>query len=156
MAKSLAEYAAQNPMPEPPQEQQARATAKGIAERREEIEQAERLKESIAQQIEKGGEPQAILYTALRCIGLLTNDAEWTEATQTALDRIYADLAQLSFTIDTAQKERERLQQMQAEYNSKLRATIRQRIRQYEKVGKALYAVLDAVEEIEPETPGEE
>ena len=152
MAKSLAEYAAQNPMPEPPQERQARETAKGIAERREELEQAQRLKESIAQQIEKGSEPQALLYTALRCIGLLTNDAEWAEATETALDSIYADLAQLSFTIDNAQKERDRLQQMQEEYNGKLRAAIRQKIRQYEKVSKALYAVLDAVEELEPET----
>lgn len=151
MAKSLAEYAAQNPMPEPPQ--MAQATGKSYSERREELDQAERLKGSIAQQIEQGSDPQSILYTALHCIGLYSNDAEWTTATQSALDSIYADLAQLSFTRDNAALERERLQQMQTDYNAKLRAAIRQKIKGLDKVNRALYAVLDAVEEIDPETP---
>lgn len=151
MAKSLAEYAAQNPMQEPPQAQQD--TGKSYAERREEIEHAERLKDSIAQQIEQGADPQSILYTALRCIGLYANDAEWTTATQSALDSIYADLAQLSFTRDNAAIERERLQKLQEEYNTKLRQDIRRKIRGLDKVNRALFAVLEAVEEIDPENP---
>lgn len=151
MAKSLAEYAAQNPQEEPPQEATAQQEAKTIAERREEWQEAERLKAIISRQIESGTDPQNILYTALSCIGLLTADKEWTEATQGALDTVYADLAQLSFIIDNAEIERERLQKMQEEYNKKLRAAIRQKIRGLDKVNRALYAVLDAVEEIDPE-----
>ena len=153
MAKSLAEYAAQNPMPEPPQ--MAQDTGKSYAERREELDQAARLKDSIAQQIEQGADPQSILYTALRCIGLYSNDTEWTTATQSALDSIYADLAQLSFTRDNAALERERLQKLQEEYNTNLRQDIRRKIRGLEKVNRALFAVLEAVEEIDPETPFE-
>lgn len=153
MAKSLAEYAAQNPQEMPPQEATARREAKSIAERREEWTEAERLKESILRQIDSGTAPQTILYTALSCIGLLTADKEWTEAAQTALDTVYADLAQLSLLVDNAEKERERLQQMQTDYNAKLRAAIRQKIRGLDKINRALFAVLDAVEEIEPEKP---
>lgn len=151
MAKSLAEYAAQNPQEQPLHEQQARDAAKGIAERREELEQAERLKASIAQQIEKGNDPQTILYTALSCIGLYSCDPGWASVTQAALDKVYADLAQLSFTIDNAQVERERLERMQEEYNRKLRGAIRKQIRGYDQISRALYAVLDAVEAIDPE-----
>lgn len=153
MAKSLAEYAAQNPQEMPPQEATARREAKSIAERREEWTEAERLKESILRQIDSGTAPQTILYTALSCIGLLTADKEWTEAAQSALDTVYADLAQLSLLVDNAEKERERLQQMQTDYNTKLRAAIRQKIRGLDKINRALFAVLDAVEEIDPEKP---
>lgn len=153
MAKSLAEYAAQNPQKMPPQEATARQEAKTIRERREEWEEAERLKESILRQIDSGTAPQTILYTALSCIGLLSADKEWQEAAQAALDTVYADLAQLSLLVDNAAKERERLQQMQTEYSTKLRAAIRHKIRGLDKVNRALYAVLDAVEEIDPETP---
>lgn len=153
MAKSLAEYAAQNPQEMPPQEATARREAKSIAERREEWTEAERLKESILRQIDSGTAPQTILYTALSCIGMLTADKEWTEAAQSSLDTVYADLAQLSLLVDNAEKERERLQQMQTDYNTKLRAAIRQKIRGLDKVNRALYAVLDAVAEIDPEKP---
>lgn len=155
MAKSLAEYAAQNPQEMPPQEATARQEAKTITERREEWAEAERLKESILRQIDSGTAPQTILYTALSCIGLLSADKEWQEAAQAALDTVYADLAQLSLLVDNAAQERERLQQMQTEYNTKLRAAIRQKIRGLDKVNRALYAVLDAVEEIDPEKPFE-
>ena len=153
MAKSLAEYAAQNPQEMPPQERTARAEAKTIADRRQEWQEAERLKDSIARQIESGTAPQTILYTALSCIGLLTTDKEWTEATQTGLDTVYADLAQLSLLEDNAALERERLQKMQTEYSEKLRQDVRRKINGLNKVQRALYAVLDAVEEIDPENP---
>lgn len=155
MAKSLAEYAAQNPQEMPPQEAAARQEAKTIAERREELAEAERLKDSILRQIDSGTAPQTILYTALSCIGLLTADKEWQETAQNSLDTVYADLAQLSLLDDNAALERERLQRMQTEYNTKLRAAIRHKIRGLDKVNRALYAVLDAVEEIDPENPAE-
>lgn len=122
--------------------------ARQIAQDRAE---AERLKENITAQLEAGTEPQIILYTALKAIGLLTNDPAFTEAAQGKIDAVYSDLAQQSFIQDNNAIAQERLEKMQAEYNDKLRRSINRQLAGYRRVEKALNDVLAAVNATEPQ-----
>lgn len=137
MGKSLAEYAAQHPQ-QGAGDATEQAENKSIAERREEWNAAEKLRESLLRQITAGQEPNIILYTALECIGLYSADKEWTEAAKTALDSIYADLAQQSFIIDNAEKERERLEQLQADHRREVQNSIDRQLRKLKKIERAL------------------
>lgn len=118
--------------------------------RQQALEQAEALKATIARQLEAGEDPQTILYTALKVIGLLSNDQEYTETTQGRLDAVYKDLTQLSFIQDNNRIAQERLDAIKAEYNAKLRKNINTQLARYAKVEKALNDVLYALNETEP------
>jgi len=151
MGTTLAEYAAQHPQPEPERERQAiDETARSYREQMQEREQVEGLKASILQQLEQGNAPETILYTALRAIGILSHDAAWTEAAKQTLDSVYADLAQQSFLTDNAAIAAHRLEQMQVEYNDKLRRQLTRNLNGYRRIEKALQEALQAVNDIEP------
>jgi len=151
MGKSLAEYAAQNPQPEPPQERQAVAhAARSYNDQIAERDQAERLKTSIAQQLQEGEAPQYILYSALRAIGLLTHDEAWAEAQQKTMDGVYSDLAQQSLLTDNAAIAAARLDTMQTEYKEKLRRQLQRQIGGYKRIARALNEALDAVNALDP------
>ena len=149
MGKSLADYAAANPMPEPPEREEMAAKAKTMQERQQERERAEQLKQSIIKQLEQGNDPQIILYTALECIGLYTNDPEYITAGQSMLDKVYADLAQQSFLQDNAAIAAERLEAQQAEYNKHLRNSINRQLSGYHRIEKALNDALTALNDME-------
>lgn len=149
MAQSLAEYAAKHPGTDP-QDRSAATAATDARTRADELETATRLKAAIASHLEQGDEPQTVLYMALQCIGLLTSDKEWAEQTQQRLDSVYADLAQQSLMRDDAAIERARLDALQVDYNQRLRNSINRQLRGYEKIRRELYAVLDAVNELDP------
>jgi len=152
MGTTLAEYAAQHPQPEPERERQAiDETARSYREQMQEREQVEGLKASILQQLEQGNAPETILYTALRAIGILSHDAAWTEAAKQTLDSVYADLAQQSFLTDNAAIAAHRLEQMQVEYNDKLRRQLTRNLNGYRRIEKALQEALQAVNDIEPQ-----
>lgn len=152
MGKSLAEYAAQNPMQEPERERQAiEETARSYREQMQERETVEGLKASILQQLEQGNAPETILYTALRAIGILTHDEQWMEAGKQTLDKVYADLAQQSFLTDNAAIAAHRLEQMQADYNDKLRRQLTRNLNGYRRIEKALQEALQAVNALEPQ-----
>lgn len=119
-------------------------------QRQQDTAEALRLKESIARGLEQGQEPQALLYTAVRVIGLLTNDPAFTEAAQARIDAVYKDLAQLSFTEDNDRKAQERLEKMQTEYRDKLRGSISRQLNANRRIEKALQEVLNAVDAAEP------
>lgn len=118
--------------------------------RQQALEQAEALKATIARQLEAGEDPQTILYTALKVIGLLSNDQAYTEATQGRLDAVYKDLTQLSFIQDNNRIAQERLDAIKEEYNAKLRKNINTQLARYAKVEKALNDVLYALNDTEP------
>lgn len=118
--------------------------------RQQALEQAEALKATIARQLEAGEDPQTILYTALKVIGLLSNDQEYTETTQGRLDAVYKDLTQLSFIQDNNRIAQERLDAIKEEYNAKLRKNINTQLARYAKVEKALNDVLYALNDTEP------
>lgn len=146
----LLEYAAKHPAQEPPQERQAiETTARTYREQQEAQDTAAALKESIAQQIKQGNEPQYILYAALKAIGLLTNDPEWAEAQQRRLDTVYADLAQQSLFMNNAAIAAERLEKMQGDYIDRMRRQLTKSLSGYRRIEKALTEALQAVNEAE-------
>lgn len=152
MAKTLEEYAAQHPQQEPERERQAiEETARSYREQMQERETVEGLKASILQQLEQGNAPETILYTALRAIGILTHDEQWTEAGRQTLDTVYADLAQQSLLTDNAAIAAQRLDTMQAEYNDKLRRQLQRNLNGYRRIEKALTEALQAVNALDPE-----
>lgn len=153
MAKSLAEYAAENPqeMPAAEREQmQHTATMKEQErERRQERAQIDRLKASILAQLEQGNAPQYILYTALETIGLLSHDEEFTTTGKKCLDNIYADLAQQSLLTDNAAIAAARIEEMQNSYNDRLRRQLEKQLNGYHKIAKGLNDALAALDDME-------
>lgn len=154
MAKSLEQYARENPTAEPEQEREQRERiTKDYHERQQERQDIERIKEGILSQLEQGTAPQYILYPALQAIGILTHDEAWTKQGQAILDKVYEDLGQQSFLVDNEAVAAERLDQMQAEYNARLKKQIKTRLNEHKKIERALYEALDAIERIEqPDT----
>lgn len=157
MAKSLAQYAAENPqeMPELERAQKQQAAedrAQELKEQRirEQMQaKVKRLKESIAAQLEQGNAPQAILYSALEAIGILTADEEWAEAGKQCLDKVYDGLAQQSLLTDNAVIEAHRAAQMQASYNDRLRRQLNRQLSGYQKIARGLNEALAALDELE-------
>lgn len=150
MGKSLEEYAAEHPQQEPETERQSMAAAvQDYQTRQELIAEVTRLKTSIKQQIEEGNAPEYILYTALKVIGLLTNDMEWAKAGQDILDLVYSDLAQQSFLTDNAAIAADRQEKMRQEYSDKLKRQLKRNLNGYKKVADSLQAALKALEAID-------
>ena len=149
MGKSLAENAAQNPMPEP--QRMEAAPAQTYHDRQAQAAKIAQYKEAILKQLTSGTEPEITLYTALSAIGLLTDDAEWTEAAQGALNSVYADLAQQSLLTDAAAEAQRRLEAMQADYNDKLRRQLTRQLNGYKRIERALQEALQAVDATEQE-----
>lgn len=149
MGKSLEEYARLHPQPEPDQ-RAMEETARTYNDRQQEREIVEQLKASILRQLEQGNEPQIILYTALKAIGILTQDAQWAADGQEILDKVYSDLAQESLLTDNAATAAARLDTMQATYNEKLRRQLKSQLNGYKRIEKALQEALQAVNTMEP------
>lgn len=155
MAKTLSEYAAQFPQEMPPSEREQQNHAAAIKEqereRQEERQTAERLKASIAAQLEQGNELQYILYTALECIGLLSHDAEWAESGKACLDKVYDDLAQQSLLTDNAAIAAERTKALQEGYKDRLRRQLNKQLSGYHKIARGLNEALAALDELDSE-----
>lgn len=150
MKQSLEEYAAAHSIPEPEEEKAAREQqAKQIRQAEQLKEDTEALKESIAAQLEQGNEPQYILYAAVKCIGSLTHDPEWTQSNLQILDTVYDDLRQHSFLVDNAAVATKRLEDMQATYNDKLKKQLQTQINGYNRIARALKEALQAVTDID-------
>ena len=155
MAKTLAEYAAQNPQEMPPAEQEQQQNAATMKdrerERAQERQNDERLKASILAQLQQANEPQYILYTALEAIGLLTHDAEWAETGKACLDKIYDDLAQQSLLTDNAAIAEARTREMQEGYKDRLRRQLNKQLQGYHKIARGLNDALAALDELDSE-----
>lgn len=150
MGMSLEEYAAQNPMEEPEEERRGRERInRTIKERQEIADKAEYYKDSIAEQLDGGNAPQYILYTAIKCIGLLTDDDEWAEEQANILDSVYEDLAQECIHIDTAAVEMFRLKTKKAEFHKRVRGHLSKDLSACNKLQQALEKALEAVQIID-------
>ena len=150
MGISLAEYAAQHPQEEPAQQAAPIRTYREAAQDRETVEQ---IKAGISQQLAQGNAPQYILYSALRAIGILTQDPAWAKAGIAALDSVYADLAQQSMLVEESSAAADRLAQMQADYCQKTRRQIRQSLTKLEKLQRALSEAERAVNALDGNPP---
>lgn len=153
MKQSLYDYAAEHPKTAPLEEQAI--GSKTIQERWDELDKARELQSLIIRQLQKGDPPQVILYTAIKCIELFSEDEEWAQQAQGQLNKIYEDLAQLSLDIDAAEIERQRLEKLQEEYAQKLQKDIKRRIRGLEAIRAELETVLTDVESKLLAKPGE-
>ena len=143
---SLVEYAAQHPQREPEQDRRsAGETARSYQDRRDDMERVAQLKKSIAFQLERGAAPQDVLYSAIKAIGILTKDTDWTDTTTQAIDSVYGDLAQQSLIDDNAAIALERLAERRAEYDSKLIRQLSTQMQGYRRVEKALRDALNAI-----------
>ena len=143
---NLDEYAKLHPQSQPEQERaEMEAQAETIHEKQKRREDAERMKAAILQQLEKGTEPQTILYTALQCIGLLSNDPEWMEAGTKCLDKVFADLAQRSLLVNDEEEAAHRLDTMQKEYRDKLRRQLNRQLVAYKRIETDLRNALSEV-----------
>ena len=144
MGTNLKEYAEQHPQQEPERERQAiEQTAKTYRERQQERETVEQLKASIMQQLEEGNEPQFILYTAIKAIGIATQDPAWTAAGQKILDKVYEDLAQQSFITDNAAIAAARLEEIKIGYNEKLKQKLTAQLSSHRRIERALQEALN-------------
>lgn len=148
MGVGLFEYAEKHPeqQQEPQRQQEPEPTAQYIRDLR----QIEALKDSINQQIEQGREPQYILYTAIRAIGLLTNDDEWEQRQRGALDAIYSDVAQESLFRDSEAAARSRRETLLRDYADKTRRQLTRQLNACRKLQGDLEAAINDVERLEP------
>jgi len=152
MGKGLFEYAAENPEKIAAEGERAgverRATAKAVTDQ----EKAEELRKIVAAQIADGEEPEIILYSAVKVIGLLTNDPKWTEQQRQALDLLYIDAGQLSLTSEAAQRARERREQYRREYVKKEKKRLEGQIKACDGIKKNLtdaYNIIAAIMELD-------
>lgn len=122
----LFDYAASHPDMENPvkDNEGARDTARIIAEEKELKADAEELKRLIGKRIHQGDHAHFILYTAVKCIGLLSHDPEWMDEQTAALNELYGDLSQESLFVDNAATAAERVEKKQRAFMEKLRKRI--------------------------------
>lgn len=121
MGQGLFKYAAMNPAtadPIPTTKQQ-RDGMDSYIQRQADIDKARELMQSIDAQLQQGSPPQYVLYTALRCIGLLTGAKAWEDTQRERLDTIYADLAQASLFTDNEALALQRLEDQKQAFTLK-------------------------------------
>lgn len=145
MGKGLFEYAAENPEKIAAEGERAgverRATAKAVTDQ----EKAEELREIVAAQIADGEEPEIILYSAVKVIGLLTNDPKWTEQQRQVLDLLYIDAGQESLTSEATHRARERREQYRREYVKKEKKRLEKQRDDCKMLGDYLESALTAI-----------
>lgn len=152
MSLGILEYAKLHPTQEPEQERQAaKETARSYREQLDAAEEAEDLKRSIAQQIEQGNAPELILYTAIRTIGVLTNDEDWAGEQRDRLNGIYADLAQQSLIIDNAALAAARLEEQKKGYVHRTQKQLQRSLTGCGKLTRLLTEALQELEQLHPE-----
>ena len=152
MGMSLKEYSAIWGETEPETERKdIERAARSYKEKKQDREEAEQLKISMIRQLEKGEEPQYILYTAIKTIGILTQDKEWAAAGEKLLDSVYKDLAQQALFLDNETVAAERVEKRQAEYREKLKKQLENQLRANSRIERALQDALKAVDDAETE-----
>lgn len=143
--QGLFDYIARHSEEQPQAIQEESKAAKTYRERLEETERAQKLKDRIVLQLEKGNAPQDILYTAIEAIELLTGDAPWAEACRAKLEEIYSDLAQQSMLFNEAEEAAARLAELQNDYNKKLKRDLELRLSKNRRIEQKLTEALAAV-----------
>ena len=152
MGISLDEYATLYGKAEPENAPQSMIDAAESYNRQQEAQKTvEQLKTSIAQQLESGSAPEFILSTAIRAIGILTNDAEWADRQQGALDAVYGDLSQLSLVVDNAATAMQRLDEKRRKYCEKHYKSCLKVKKASEDIDAILNTVLYCLSEIYPD-----
>lgn len=165
MAKGFFDIPLQEAEPTPAKDNALLNGAKQQADAAQQRADALQLKASITEQLKAGVAPQTILLSAVELIGILTHDESFTTKAKAELEKVYEDPEQISFFQNELEKKK--LLQQQADYNGKLRRTLKRQRAAYRKLD-ALMAEMelsleDAVSAVgcwhdkpESEAPGEQ
>lgn len=157
MGKTLAEYAAENPMAMPePEQEQLRIAGEQQAKRekdRQEIDdyitRLEQSKARIMDMIECGTAPHWVLMRTLSLIGLLTNDNEWSNKGQEIIYSIYGETDQQSLLDDTAREQLQKISEQKQAYKDKMIKQLDRQVAATRKITASLTEAINALEEIE-------
>lgn len=105
------------------------------------------IKAQIRREIEAGDAPQLILYQALKVIGILTGDPEFTAATTVILDEVYKDLDQLALFQNNERIAQERREAQLREVNEATQRSLTRQLKKQQHVVIAITAALKALAE---------
>lgn len=158
MGMTLEEYAAKNGqgnLPDPDREELS-ATVSAIESERQRAEDAARLKRSILDQLQGGSEVQYILYTALRCIGVLTQDPSFIDQTAAVLSKTYKGIAQRSASLDSVTVKSADLAKKQEDYLDKLRKNTMRKKAELMRLESDVNAVLRELDDLQGRESQEE
>ena len=109
------------PMPAPP-------PVVSYADRKDTKDTIDRLKADILLELERGEEPESILFDALTALGLATNDRDYVEKASSFLN---GDKVDLSFFLDLEEMQAKR-DERRAKYYDKRRKDINRQLKQLE------------------------
>lgn len=141
MGNGLFDYAEAHP-----EQAQAAQEAPGVLETRQHwqnVEKIREIKESISRQIEQGQAPQDILYNAIRAVGLLSNDPEWSERQREALGRVYPEIEQESLFVDREAQAAQRRETKIQDFIDKTRRQLNRQLKSCQSLQKTLEAALN-------------
>jgi hypothetical protein len=97
-------------------------------DRRATKETVDRLKADILLELERGEEPESILFDCLNALGLATNDRDYAEK---ACSFLNGDKAELSFFLDLEEMQQKR-DERRAKYYDKRRKEVTRQLKQLE------------------------
>lgn len=109
-----------------------------LANRQKAEAEAEDLKRDIEDQLKQGIGAEFILYLAVKCIGILSDDPDFSDRIRDQLNEIYGDLTQENFLINRADIEDQRLTEQHEAYKAKLLKSIDTKARDLIRIQKAL------------------
>lgn len=152
MAKSLEQYAAENPQAAPPEVQEMAAEQNKVRERQENVEAAQQIMQQILEALKSGEPADIVLYMALKCIGLFAADAEFTSEAQNELAAVYENAAQQSMLVSEKEAAAENLANKKHEYLLKLHKDIERQAKRCSHIEYELNTLLRDIEtDINPE-----
>lgn len=127
MGEGLFKYAQMNQGPADPipDTKGQRESIERYRQRQTDLAKSKELMQSIEAQLQQGTPPQYVLYTALRCIGLLSGATDWDERQRAALDELYKGLAQETLFTDNEALALQRLEEQRAQYIDKTRRKLK-------------------------------
>ncbi len=147
-ALSLSEYAKLHPTAEPEEQRNIR---QAYVDRMQEQEEINRMKAGIIRRIESGERPQFILMTAVKALGMATNDPEFSASCTAALDAMYGDMKQETLFGENERVEADRQQAALEAYKEKTRRQVIRSMNGCRKIEQALGDVLLAINSQDPE-----
>lgn len=109
-----------------------------LANRQKAEAEAEDLKRDIEDQLKQGIGAEFILYLAVKCIGILSDDRDFSDRIRDQLNEIYGDLTQENFLINRADIEDQRLTEQHEAYKAKLLKSIDTKAKDLIRIQKAL------------------
>ena len=156
---TLAEYAARHPYQETEEEQQEReAREKDYLQEQQERQEARDIMAAVLQALEAGTRAQAVLYTLLPAVGILSHNRAWEERARKLLEAHYIaeDLNDESQAAEEARKTARAANEYADKTRKKLASSLKQCRELEQTLTKSLEVLGDVLEPPEEFTKIEE